>query len=104
MSRSQRVKGASGERDLCAILNDQLGTCVSRKLGQARDAGNDIDVGKFRIEVKRRNRIAMLRWLDQCLVGSGVDQIPLVAMREDGGEWAVLLRLKDFLPMMRGEL
>lgn len=66
MSKSQRTKGAAGERELCNILHDRLGVDVHRNLSQTRDGGTDIAMGPFRIEVKRRARIAgVYDWLDQ---------------------------------------
>ena len=40
--RGRRNKGATGERELAAILTDEMGFVVKRKLGQARDGGHDI--------------------------------------------------------------
>lgn len=104
MSAMQRRKGAGYEREVCADLKDSLGLVVSRNLGQARDSGNDVDVGKFRLECKRRRRIAMEAWLRQCETGTKPGQVPVVVCRADGGEGMVLMRWRDFLPMLGNEL
>src|SRR5208282_4924502 len=116
MSKSQRTKGAGGERELCGILSDALGPVVKRKLGQARDSGHDIDLPPFRIECKRRKRIANLyEWMAQaaetyCLVlhpdGTSTDlsDTPVVALRADGKGWLVVLRLGDFIKLAREEI
>jgi hypothetical protein len=54
-----------GERELSKILTDELGFEVKRKLGQARDGGDDIQIGKYRIEVKRREALRLDDWCQQ---------------------------------------
>lgn len=104
MSKSQRTKGAAAERELAAILSDELGVCVKRKLGAARDGGSDIDVGRFKIEAKRQETIKMSEWCKQAEENAGDGDIPVVAFRRSGQPWRVVLPLKDFVTLMRGEL
>jgi hypothetical protein len=104
MGALQRRKGKKGENELAAILSDALGVVVKRKLGQARDSGDDIQVGQFRIEAKRRKRLGVQEWVDQVVAASGSGDIPIVVCRGDGREWLVVMRLDDALPMIRGEL
>lgn len=105
MSKSQRTKGAAGEREVCALLRDHFGVEVSRKLGQARDSGEDISLPPFRIEVKRRDGgIAALRWLEQAESGAKVGEVPTVVLREDRGAWAVLMRFDDWAKLAREEV
>lgn len=113
MSKSQRTKGAGGERELCALLSDAFGQTVKRKLGQARDSGHDIDLPPFRIEVKRRKRIAGLYdWLEQAdpmspLVYPGASKglfFPVVALRADGKDWLVVMRLRTWMRLAREEI
>jgi hypothetical protein len=56
MGRAERAKGARGENEYASLLAEALGQPIRRKLGQARDGGDDIEVGPFRIEVKRKQR------------------------------------------------
>ena len=66
MSRAQRIKGASGEREVVHIIRDELGIECHRNLDQVRDGGADIKLPPFNIEVKRRARIAHIyEWLQQ---------------------------------------
>ena len=108
MSKSQRTKGANGERELCALLSDAFGTVVKRKLGQARDSGHDIDLPPFRIECKRRKRIAGLyEWMKQAFVdesGIGDFTTPIVAIRADDKEWLIVMRLNDWIKLAREEI
>jgi len=99
-----RNKGARGENELAAMLSDELGFVVKRKLGQARDGADDIEVGPFRIEVKRRETLAIMQWVRQIEACTPKDQIPVVAFRQNGQEWRVVLRMKDFLPLMSEKL
>ena len=102
MSRSQRVKGASGERELARILSYHLGIDVRRKLGQARDSGHDIDLPGFAVEVKRRARIAGLyEWLAQA---EGNNRPPVAMIRADGKGWLAVMHLDEWIKIAREEI
>lgn len=100
----QRRKGAGYEREICGELFETLGVSVNRNLGQARDGGDDITLGKFRIEAKRRRRISAEQFLKQCEKCCKPGEIPLVVMRGDGGESMALMRFSDLMPLIAGEL
>ena len=102
--RMARNKGAAGEREFAALLSDQLGQVVKRKLGQARDGGDDIQVGRFRIEVKRRERLQVVEWCEQVEACADAAEVPVLAFRRNGEPWRVVLRLDDFIPMLRDQL
>jgi Holliday junction resolvase len=102
--RMSRNKGAAAERELAQILSDELGFVVKRKLGQARDSGDDIQVGKFRIEAKRRETLALPAWCRQIEAHCQPSEVPVVAYRQNGQPWRIVMKLEDFLPLMRGEL
>jgi len=104
MSKMQRTKGAAGERELAEILTATLGRKVSRKLGQARDGGDDIQTGQFKWEVKRRARLSVYEFLEQVEAACKDNDTPIVAMRGDHKGWLVLMRLEDVLPLIQGEL
>lgn len=103
MSKMQRTKGASFEREVCAMLSDHLGTIVKRNLAQTRGGateGSDITVGRFSIECKRRASIAVYEWLDQAN-RDAAGKTPLVVARADGRRSVVIMDLEAFIPMMR---
>ena len=104
MSKSQRDKGAAAEREVAAILANVLGVQVKRKLGQARDGGDDIQVGRYRIEVKRRETLAMDQWSRQVEAAAAPGEVPVVIYRRSREPWRVSLRLDDFLPLLGGDL
>jgi Holliday junction resolvase len=99
-----RNKGAAAERELAEILSNELGIVVKRKLGQARDGGDDIQIQKFRIEAKRCQTLALSAWTRQIEAACQPGEVPVVAYRQNGQPWRVVLTLQDFLPLMRGEL
>lgn len=117
MSKSQRVKGATGERDWCEFLKSQ-GIDAKRLLGQARDGGGDVPAPPFLWEVKRRRGMAFYKWLEQCEVALAADhrvhpesparrypgcKVPAVAARADGKEWVVVLSARDFFTLLKRE-
>ena len=104
MGASERRKGAEAERQVAALLAESLGIAVKRKLGQARDGGDDIQVGRFRLEVKRRERIQIDEWCAQVEAAAGHGDIPVVVYRRSGQPWRAVLRLEDLIPLIRGEL
>lgn len=102
--RRSRNKGATGERELAALLTDALGFVVQRKLGQARDGGDDIQVGQYRIEVKRREALRLDEWCKQVEDASQPDDVPVVAYRRNGQPWRVVVPLEWFMKQVRETL
>ena len=98
-----RAKGASAERELCAILTDEMGTTVQRQLGAARDGGDDVKLKPWSIECKRQERIQLQKWWAQAVENSG-NQKPMIALRWNRGEWLVITRLKDWIELAREEI
>lgn len=97
MGRSQRVKGQVYEREVAKLMG------AKRNIEQARDGGDDITVGQFRVECKRRHTVGpMAKWMEQCVAAcSREGDVPVVVARGDGGESYAIVRLTDFLPLMR---
>jgi hypothetical protein len=101
LSKSQRDKGAAAEREVAKILTDALGTKVQRNIGQSRDGGDDITIGRWRMEVKRRETLSVDAWSAQVEACCGPSDIPVVVYRRSGQPWRVVLRLDDLIPLMR---
>lgn len=99
MSKSQRTKGASYEREVCSVLSDATGRKVQRNIGQSRDGGNDISLDDFIFECKRRKTLGTIEsWLKQAEDARKTkDQIAAVIARSDGGKSLVIISLADFL-------
>lgn len=105
MGASERRKGAAAERELAARLTDALGVEVKRKLGAARDGGDDIQVARYRIEAKNHKRLAIPEWLRQAEAScDNAGDVPIVAFRQTGGRWYVVMSLDDWMPLVREDL
>lgn len=105
MGKHQRTKGATGEREFCALLREYGFNEAERVLGQARDGGGDVVIPPMLYEVKRRQSAPGVRkYLDQAaasVVNYERVEVPCVAIREDGNtEWIVVLGARDFLKML----
>lgn len=104
LGKSQRTKGASYEREICAELSAALGVKIERNIGQARDGGNDIDAGILVVECKRRKTLGTVySWLNQARAAATLNTgdrrgIPIVVARQDGDMSSlVILDLNDFV-------
>jgi Holliday junction resolvase len=104
VSKMQRTKGAAAEREVAGILTDRLGVAVKRKLGQARDSGDDIQVGRYRLEIKRQETLRLQEWCDQVQAACGPQDVPVVVYRRSGQPWRAVLLLDDLIPLMRGDV
>lgn len=104
MSASQRRKGAAYEREICTLLATALLREVKRNIGQARDGGDDITIPPYRIECKRRAKIATYEFIRQAEAACREGEIPVVVMRADAEASLVVMRLADFIPLFAGQL
>lgn len=51
---------------------------------------------RLHVEVKLRRSLAVVRFVEQAVAdGVPLGRIPVVLMREDHGEWLVMLRISD---------
>lgn len=106
MGKSQRTKGAVYERDIAKLFSDALGGDFKRNIGQARDGGNDIDVGPLVVECKRRKSLkTIVGWLKQAEAAAdrrtSGPKYPIVVAREDAGTSLVICNLDDFLALVK---
>jgi hypothetical protein len=104
MGLRQRQRGAETEREVCDKISQATGWVVKRELGQARDGGCDIRLGRFVVEVKRRKSIAVYDWVDQAKAACAPYEIPVVICRGDKREFLVVQPLEDWLKMAKAEL
>ena len=97
MGRASREKGKRGEREFAQILRD-LGFQAERTVQYCgRNGTSDVSssLDGVHIEVKRYARIAALRFMEQAVRDCPSSDLPVVAMREDHGEWMIMIRVKD---------
>ncbi len=103
-SKLAKQRGADYENEIAALLTQFMGVKVTRKLGQARDGGDDLQCGPLRIEAKRRRSIG---WLNDALAqvnvacaGDPTRPYPMVVTREDGGASLVIMEFSQFLSLL----
>src|SRR5210317_1924229 len=92
--RSARNKGAAAEREAFAVLNKYLPERlqIKRKLGQARDGGDDGFAAGVSIEVKRQESLRLNQWLQQARESAG-DNYPVVMYRQNRSQWKCLVEM-----------
>jgi hypothetical protein len=105
MSKSQRTKGAVGERELFALLQNELGFVVKRNLAQTQDGGADtLDVPGWSIECKRVEKLQINSWWAQTLAQAELTQAkPILFYRQSRQPWRAVVRLCDVSPAVFGE-
>jgi len=94
---NSREKGKRGEREFAEVLRG-LGIEARRSQQYAGNEGTaDLKtaVPGLHVEVKRRTAIGAVRFMDQAERDCLPDDLPLVALREDRGEWLILLHAKQ---------
>ena len=105
MGKSQRTKGAAGEREVCELIFQNLGIQVHRNLSQTRDGGADIKLNPFSIEVKRRAAISNIYdWIDQAERGCEFPERPIVVCRADRKQWLAILPIEELFRLIREEV
>ena len=104
MGKSQRIKGATYERDIVHSLFDHLGVVCARNLDQTREGGADIVLDKYVIECKRRASIAVYEWVDQAQAACKEGQTPIVVCRGDHRESLAIMKWSDFLTLLGNEI
>ena len=100
MTINQRSKGQRGERELFALLSDQLGFVVRRNVDQVRRGGADgLDIPGWAIEVKRAERALIAPWWRQAVEqASRSGRRPALVWRANRRPWRACLRLGDVAP------
>lgn len=93
MGAMARNKGGRGERELAGRLSELLGFEVRRKLGAARDGGDDLEVGAWSVEVKRTERWEERYWT-QC-VTNAAGRPAMLAHRVSRQPWACYVDAHD---------
>ena len=97
MSKSQRDKGANGERELCRILTDELGVEVARNLTQYQKVNqHDLRGIPFALEVKRQESLSLGTWWNQAQAQAEEAGLsPALAYRQSRQPWRFVVRMHD---------
>ena len=113
MGKMSKRKGASGELEAAAKLNEILGTRFHR--GRQYHGGPESpdlagDVPGLHVEVKRTERLRLWEAVRQAQEDAGVDQVPVVMHRANRKPWVViveadlLIRLLDVVDGARARI
>lgn len=105
MPKAQRDKGMRGERELFALLSDELGIGLRRNLQQTRDAGGDnYDVAGWCIECKRHESLAVNQWWQQAVwQAKESGRKPILFYRQSRQPWRAVVALSDVNPAIYNE-
>ena len=101
MSKYQREKGMRAERELCALLSDELGTLVRRNVDQARIGGADcLELHGFSVEIKRVEKLARPTWWRQAVRQAEAMRCePILFYRRSREPWRAMLHRHDSDPV-----
>lgn len=96
MGKAQREKGKRGEREAAKALEEHMGIKARRSAQATGQTGQpDLDCkADIHCEVKVRKSIAACRYYEQAERDCLPKRVPFVLMREDRGEWFVMIKLK----------
>jgi len=97
----QRRKGQQAERELCALLSDELGLTVRRNVDQARAGGADVlELPGFAIECKRHERLSRPSWWAQAVKqGEAIKREPILFYRKSHEPWRAMLHRHNADPV-----
>lgn len=106
MSASERTKGRRGEQEVAALFRS-FGLPADRTVHNSAVfiKGDLSGVEGYHVEVKRQETLRLPTWLRQAEDECG-DAVPVVAFRQNRGEWYAALPLRDLARLLavdRGE-
>jgi Holliday junction resolvase len=100
MSRSERDKGTRGELEVRDVFRAFGFDCDrTPNSGGLRIKGDLIGTVPVHVEVKRQERLQLPLWLRQARADAGA-AVPVVAFRQNRGEWHVALTLQAFAAIL----
>jgi hypothetical protein len=103
MGSMSRRKGAAGEREAAAKLNEVLGTRFHR--GRQYHGGPESpdlagDLPGLHLEVKRCERLSLYTAMAQARRDASVDQVPAVMHRANGKGWLLVVAVEDLIRLL----
>lgn len=100
---ASRRKGVAGEREVADVFE-----AAGHQLRGLEASGDWLCIDPrhaaaplLHVEVKRQERLRMPEWVRQAKQDAPRGAVPLVAYRQNRGEWRVDIALADLLRMMR---
>ena len=103
MGSMSRRKGAAGEREAAAALNEVFGTRFHR--GRQYHGGPDSpdlagDMPGLHIEVKRVERLSLYPAMFQARRDAAPDQVPVVMHRANNRPWLIVVEIADLIRLL----
>jgi len=103
MGSMSRRKGAAGEREAAAALNEVLGTHLHR--GRQYHGGPDSpdlagDMPGLHVEVKRVERLSLYPAMYQARRDAAPDQVPVVMHRGNNRPWLIVVEVVDLIRLL----
>lgn len=101
---NSKKKGSRGELELAHYLTDAGFPARRGQQFQGTPESPDIiceSLDKFHIECKRTEIAKLYPWMAQALADKAEDQVPVIMHRKSQQEWLAVLRLKDFLELVK---
>lgn len=104
MGRSQRVKGATAEREVAKIFREngfdsqRTAPLQPNKAHQAADING---VPGYHLEIKRQETIKIGEWTAQAEDEAPKGITPIVIYRKSHQPWRVVIKLEDFITLLK---
>jgi hypothetical protein len=103
MGSMSRRKGAAGEREAAAALNEVFGTRFHR--GRQYHGGPDSpdlagDMPGLHVEVKRVERLSLYPAMYQARRDAAPDQVPVVMHRGNNRPWLIVVEVADLIRLL----
>ena len=103
MGSMSRRKGAAGELEAAAKLNEVLGTRFHR--GRQYHGGPESpdlagDLPGLHLEVKRVERVRLYEALVQARRDAAPDQVPVVMHRANNRPWVIVVEVADLIRLL----
>lgn len=101
MSRAERDKGARAEREVASLFR-QAGFDCNRtpNSGALRISGDLYGDIPAHVEVKRQETLRIPLWLRQAEADAPAGVLPLVAFRQNQGQWYGVLPLRALVSLL----
>lgn len=103
MSARERLKGATGEREIVQMLRLYGWPNAERTSnGREQSGRNDIANGPAgcAIEIKRQEKLSVPRAFDQLIRDSDPRDIPVLVHRPSRHQWMATIPLAELLPLL----
>lgn len=101
MSRSEREKGARGEREVAAIFRAHGFDCErTPNSGGLRVKGDLAGNVPAHVEVKRQETARPWAWFAQAQAEATPANMPIVAFRRNDSPWLAIVKLEDLIDLI----